>query len=300
MKKEIRNLIIHGDCLLGLKGLETESVDCCVTSPPYWKQRDYGVAGQYGQEKTPEDYLQNLAAVFSEVYRVLRCEGTLWLNMGDAYWNAAKGDGLKPKDLIGLPWQLAFKLRQQGWYLRQDIIWHKPNAMPESVRGRCGKAHEYLFLLTKESRYYFNHLAIRKPAKTFENRPFGVVRDRALDYNSKQRILRPNVRRGDTSDLLPPVKLVNKRSVWTVNTRPYLGAHTAAFPQELVKDCILAGTLPGGIVLDPFMGSGTTAVTARKLGRDYLGFELNPQYVYTARKRLEQLSLKLNWPTKSK
>jgi DNA modification methylase len=251
---------------------------------------------------------------------VLRDDGTLWLNLGDAYWGSGKAgrnpayqqkhrefgrpskrqsafgiptnhrhDSLKAKDLIGLPWMVAFQLRDCGWYLRQDIIWHKPNPMPESATDRCVKAHEYLFLLSKNRRYHFDYLQIRQPAKTKEKRPFGVVRDRILDYNSKQRALRPNHRRGMGQPVSQPATMANKRSVWQVATKCYRGAHFATFPEELIRDCILAGCPENGVVLDPFMGAGTTAVTARKLNRQFIGFELNPEYVELANQRLNQL-----------
>lgn len=342
MKDQILNI----DCLSGLKGLQDESVDCCVTSPPYFGLRDYGHDGQIGLEETPELFVQKLVEVFAEVKRVLKKEGTLWLNLGDSYASAGKNrteeqaiaksslngglksqtqilkqknkitEGLKPKDLIGIPWMVAFALRKNGWYLRQDIIWHKPNPMPESVTDRCTKSHEYIFLLSKSQQYYYDSEAIKTPlkdesirrlAQDIENqngservpgktngkmkavRPNGVTRDRLLNYDSKEKILRPNTKRGGfncESELPTPAVTANKRSVWTVTTKPFSEAHFATFPEDLIVDCIKAGCMEGGIVLDPFMGAGTTAVVAKKLNRHYTGFELNPEFIKIAEKRL--------------
>ena len=304
----------------------------CVTSPPYFGLRDYGVDGQLGLDATPGEYVAKMVEVFRCVKDVLADDGTLWLNIGDSYAattrNLGRNDagrnftggggnkegsgnpgrqgsaranmsGLKPKDLIGIPWMLAFALRADGWYLRQDIIWHKPNPMPESVRDRCTKAHEYLFLLSKSERYYFDGRAIAQP----------------IADSSKERLAQPNLPNQQGSDLVPGKTngnmkavgprfggnkygdddreesrtksgneytggdgLANRRSVWTVATRPYKGAHFATFPPSLIEPCILAGSRPGDIVLDPFMGSGTTAAVALQHGRQYLGCELNPAY----------------------
>lgn len=292
------NTIINGDCLKVLKTLPENSVHCCVTSPPYYALRDYGVDGQLGLEETPEKYIEKMTEVFMEVYRVLKDDGTLWLNIGDSY-NGSGGNhkehhkndsgfqgnigvkyggkganvhGLKPKDLIGIPWLLAFSLRNAGWYLRQDIIWHKPNPMPESVTDRCTKSHEYVFLLSKSPKYYFNHEAIQEPAI----------------YAGDNRGERADSRRGTYMNSMSGItkEMRNKRDVWSINVKPCKEAHFATYPFELVKHCILAGCPEDGVVLDPFMGSGTTALVAKGLGRNYLGIELNPEYVEIANKRL--------------
>lgn len=297
------NTILNGDCLEMLKTLPENSIDCCVTSPPYYALRDYGVDGQIGLEGTPEKYIERLTEVFMEVYRVLKPEGTLWLNIGDSYWgggwrnaefNEHSGDiqkgskgtycgdtmpackgkvGVyKPKDLIGIPWMLAFSLRNAGWYLRQDIIWHKPNPMPESVTDRCTKSHEYIFLLSKSQKYYFDYESIQEKAKyPFDNRGERGDSRRGTQMNSMS---------GQTGEIR------NKRDVWTVNTKPCKEAHFATYPEELVAPCILAGCPKDGIVLDPFMGSGTTAIVARCLERNYIGIELNPEYVHMAERRI--------------
>lgn len=314
------NTIINGDCLEVLKTLPEGSIDCCVTSPPYYALRDYGVDGQLGLEETPEKYIEKMTEVFMEVYRVLKPEGTLWLNIGDSYWGggwrnsslnehsgelqkahkgthcgetmpACKGfNGVyKPKDLIGIPWMLAFSLRNAGWYLRQDIIWHKPNPMPESATDRCTKAHEYVFLFSKSQKYYFDHEAIQEPAVTqgdvgkikFGGSKYGENDDAHFStYSGKE--WKPQTR-GEGEE---EVYVRNKRDVWSINVKPCREAHFATYPFGLVKPCILAGCPEDGLVLDPFMGSGTTALTAKGLGRNYLGIELNPQYVEIANKRL--------------
>lgn len=324
--------IFNADCLEGLKNLPDESVDCCVTSPPYYGLRDYGtgqwVGGdpnckhyreskksdktitghkamgemdqpvgdaiykhvcplcgavredkQVGLEETPEEYIERLVQIFREVRRVLKPEGTLWVNIGDTYYGSGGGrgstyhdgrtdvvqsgnkgfndmlyapvlthkrDDMKNKDLIGIPWMLAFALRKDGWYLRQDIIWHKPNPMPESVADRCTKSHEYIFLLAKSPKYYFDHEAIQEPATGYD-------------------------------DEKTPIR--NKRDVWTVNVKGDPEAHFATYPTKLIKPCILAGAPSDGLVLDPFMGSGTTARVARECNRHFVGFELNPEYM---------------------
>ena len=291
------NKVYNEDCLIGMKRLPDNSIDCCVTSPPYFGLRDYGCDGQIGLEKSPVEFIDRLAEVFAEVYRVLKPEGTLWLNIGDSY-NGYKGNAnrknaetmyaghrhqptrkprfgledkrLKSKDLIGIPWMAAFALRDKvGFYLRQDIIWHKPNPMPEAVTDRCTKAHEYIFLLTKSARYYFDAEAIKEPARK-DNRPHmvhhhkidgGTYREKYNDYT-----------------IIPSEKR-NKRDVWSVSTKPDHNAHFAVYPEELIRPCILAGCPKGGIVLDPFMGSGTTARVARTYNRNFIGYELNPEYI---------------------
>jgi len=323
------NKIIQGDALEVLKTLPDESIDCCVTSPPYWGLRDYGVEGQLGLEKTPEEYVAKMVEVFREVKRVLKKEGTLWLNLGDSYANnfgtckpgktaQASQDyqrannrvpaGFKPKDLIGIPWRVAFALQADGWYLRQDIIWAKSNPMPESVTDRCTKSHEYIFLLAKSQKYYFNNEAIKEKAvyglNSEDHRPPGIVRDRLYGYDSKEAELRgrivnetangitirhPKGKHGDKQQ--SPKTLVdyrNKRSVWTVTTRPYKEAHFATYPPDLISPMIKAGCPPKGIILDSFIGSGTTAYVARQLGRNFIGIELNPAYIQLAEKRIAQ------------
>lgn len=265
--------------------------------------------GQIGLEETPEEYVQKLVAVFREVKRVLKDDGTLWVNIGDSYSGSGKGpagnlsklhdeqnmtnsqvvqavvpDGCKPKDLIGIPWMLAFALREDGWYLRQDIIWHKPNPMPESVRDRCTKSHEYIFLLSKSRRYYYNYKAIQEPATTTDS----VIRDREAGQMNKV----PG--RSHMNGLKHNrYKVRNKRDVWSVPVRPFKGAHFATFPEELIKPCVLAGSRENGIVLDPFFGSGTTGVVATKFNRDFIGIELNSDYIDIAKRRLESVQTEL-------
>lgn len=271
--------IYIGDCLQSLKAMPDGCVQTCVTSPPYFGLRDYGVDGQLGLEQTPDEFVAALVAVFSEVKRVLRDDGTLWLNLGDSY-----GAG---KQLLGTPWRTALALQADGWVLRQDIIWHKPNPMPESVRDRCTKAHEYIFLLSKSDRYFFDAAAIKEASVSDDRRPSALKRSRAFGYTTKDKTIKgyadkPNeVSRTDTA---PDTR--NKRSVWTVTTKPYKGAHFATFPQALIEPCILAGAPVGGVVLDPFLGSGTTAAVALKHGRKAVGLELNPEYVDLAVQRI--------------
>ena len=442
--------IICGDSLEVLRGFSDESVDCCITSPPYFGLRDYCVDGQIGLEETPKAYVQKLMEVFREVKRVLKKEGTLWLNLGDSYSSGGKMGGdidldtgidvqrgrgrmkehpeIKHKDLVGIPWMVAFALRKDGWYLRQDIIWAKPNPMPESVTDRCTKAHEYIFLLSKSPKYYFDNEAVWEPAAessvkrieyglhqnhpadvgigvppqntekmgkrwlrfkeeriTNENRPDAIIRDREFGYDSKQKIIRamwkePSVsegsihvhKRGNKMDKVkddplfatkPQRNMVtgawrNRRSVWTVTTKPFKEAHFATFPEALIEPMVLAGCpkeickkcgkvmeqirerqtpsdwefrktkgavggskytgnkqqigsgwshdlasadfkvvgmtdcgcsagFQGGIVLDPFFGAGTTGVVAKKLGRNYIGIELNKEYCQIAQTRID-------------
>lgn len=297
---EIRNI----DCRKGLKEVPDETVQCIVTSPPYFGLRDYGMADQIGLEETPEHYISEMVEVFRECRRVLKKDGTLWLNIGDSYASGKmtphKGQradrdqsamsgherklsgNYKHKDLIGAPWMLAFALRNDGWYLRQDIIWHKPNPMPESVTDRCTKAHEYLFLLSKSNQYYFDHVAISEPAiSAGELRKFNTDKKAARSIG---RIASGNEHPDASAVEVKEDK--NKRSVWTVTPKPFPEAHFATFPEDLIVDCIKAGSKEGDLIMDPFMGAGTTALVARKLNRNYLGFELNPEYIKIAEKRL--------------
>jgi len=309
------NKIYNMDCLEGLKQLPDNSINCCVTSPPYWGLRDYGIDGQLGLEPTPEEYIANLVEVFREVRRVLRDDGTLWLNLGDSYagsWGSASHDtngkarragtnqrpptsykqkGLKPKDLVGIPWRVAFALQADGWYLRQDIIWHKPNPMPESVTDRCTKAHEYIFLLSKSAQYYYDNEAIKEDAK-----PESEKRYKSTFYTGKKEISGQG-RPGNASNTPGYKKWTgkrNKRSVWTVTTKPFKEAHFATFPPDLIEPCILAGCPKNGIVLDPFMGSGTTGMVAAMYQRNFIGFELNPEYCKMAEKRINKYILDNN------
>lgn len=308
------NTIYCGDALETLKTFPDECVQCVVTSPPYWGLRDYGVVGQLGLEKTPEEYVAKMIEVFREVQRVLRKDGTLWLNLGDSYaagGNGGQGEkqqsnrgtraiagkakkapqGLKPKDLVGIPWRVAFALQSDGWYLRQDIIWAKPNPMPESVTDRCTKSHEYIFLLAKSQKYYFDNEAIKEPMTVPER-----YNTRLRDPNHEQKRSNQGGRAGIINMktlekhrekyLEHPFR--NKRSVWIITTKSYPNAHFATFPPELPELCIKAGTKEGDVVLDPFMGSGTTALVAKKHSRQFVGIELNPEYVKLCEKRLQQ------------
>lgn len=306
------NHIYNMDCLDGLRQLDSDSIHCCVTSPPYWALRDYGMPGQIGQEDNPFEYVERLCAIFAEVYRVLRPDGTFWLNIADTYCGTGnKADyfdpknprgrtgqkkaknnqipGIKPKDLCGIPWMLAFALRDMSWYLRQEIIWQKPNCMPESVKDRCVKSHESVFLFAKNQRYYFNYKAIQEPVtqSTIDRAKRGVSENNkyftGAPGQTSQAINRPRAR---LSAEVPQCR--NKRSVWTVSTRPLKDAHFAAFPRALVEPCILAGCPLDGVVLDPFAGSGTTAMATKPLGRQYIGFELNPEYIGICEKRIQE------------
>lgn len=302
--------ILVGDCLEVLRALRDGMAQTCVTSPPYYGLRDYGHAGQIGLEETPDAYVARLVDVFREVRRVLRDDGTLWLNLGDSY--AAQGgahggrddnqrgvgakrlhiegagdqearrpaQGYKPKDLLGIPWMVAFALRADGWWLRQDIIWHKPNPMPESVTDRCTKAHEYVFLLSKSARYFYDAAAIAEPAEypgdDRHNRrdTRKIVDPFCADAGSRARTGNPT---GETR---------NARSVWPIATQPYSGAHFATMPPALAERCIKAGSKPGDMVLDPFGGAGTTGLVADRLRRDATLIELNPEYARLARERI--------------
>jgi DNA modification methylase len=305
--------IIQGDCLEKLKELPAESIDCCITSPPYWGLRDYGCNDQLGLEKTPEEYVANMVEVFSEVRRVLNNSGTLWLNLGDSYANARPGSGgkcvlkgcgenmtkarytdinrdvsgFKPKDLVGIPWMVAFALRSDGWWLRQDIIWHKPNPMPESVRDRCTKAHEYIFLLSKSQKYYCDMEAIKENSTDPESYT-------GRDFRGAKSIIEHGARPNSNPNSLEregQTKIYekrNKRSVWTVTTKPYSEAHFATYPEELITPCVKAGCPEGGTILDPFFGAGTTGVVAEKWGRNCIGIELNPDYIDIIKPRIQK------------
>ena len=347
--------ILQGDCRYVLKTLPEGSVNCCVTSPPYFGLRDYGCAGQIGLESTPDAYVAELVAVFREVRRVLRDDGTLWLNLGDSYagsWGNAGGQnrgkgtqrpitvgsvvtdqserngcfvppakygfsdiGVKPKDLIGIPWRVAFALQSDGWYLRQDIIWHKPAPMPESVKDRCTKAHEYVFLLSKSPRYYFDAEAIAEPVtqSTIErlsqpNLENQIGSDRVPGKTNGNMKAKPPRFGGDkygddatdqsrtksgNDYTMPTDGKRNKRSVWTVATQPYKEAHFATFPPKLISPMILAGCPVGGTVLDPFGGSGTTGEVAERYGRNSILIELNPAYIELQKQRTAQMGLGL-------
>ena len=339
--------LLLGDCLETMKMLPGASVQCCVNSPPYYGLRDYGVTGQIGLEETPEAYVSKLVAVFREVRRVLKDDGTLWLNLGDSYAGSGGAGGdysegglkegqpryegtarqmrksyrrdsaevmpivrgkrnanrwgggnlpatgnLKPKDLIGIPWMVAFALRADGWWLRSDIIWHKPNPMPESVTDRPTKSHEYIFLLTKSARYFYDSAAIAEEA-AYDGRKDEQFKGAIKSYDG----VMPNGQPQSFAQNGHPrwnknsegVRVRNKRDVWTVTTKPYKGAHFATFPPDLIDPCILAGSRPGDTVLDPFNGSGTTGAVSIKHGRNYIGCELNPDYIELTKKRLAQV-----------
>lgn len=299
------NHIICGNTLPILRQMESESVHCVVTSPPYFALRNYGMSEQIGLESTPEIYVATLVEIFKEAKRVLRNDGTLWLNIGDSYAASGKNkivSGLKPKDLIGIPWMLAFALRADGWYLRSDIIWSKPNPMPESIKDRPTKSHEYIFLLSKNPIYYYDSESIKTKAKYHDLKGMdaGGFKD-ARSFKGKhadkqrghsQRHAGFN-ERWDNMSVKEQMSLgANKRSVWEVPTFPYAGAHFATFPPKLIADCIKAGCPVGGVVLDPFIGAGTTAVVCNDLNRNWLGIELNPDYVKLAQKRINKALLK--------
>ncbi len=325
----MRLQIHQGDCIDEMDWIPNRSVQCCVTSPPYFGLRDYGHDGQIGLEHSPDAYVKKMVDVFREVRRVLRDDGVLWLNLGDSYSSVGNGvgsgkqltnlgshmpakrtEGYGPKQLLGIPWRVAFALQADGWYLRQDIIWHKPNAMPESVTDRCTKAHEYLFMLTKSARYYFNHEAIKEPAKVYSGR--AATFDRSGNAvaahvipgqgaaQHRKRTAKPGKNEAlgkatydgfndrwnkSTEDGMPSAR--NRRSVWTVATRPYKGAHFATYPPALIEPCILSGSRPGDLVLDPFGGSGTTAEVALKNSRRAVLCELNADYVSLIKRRVE-------------
>ena len=309
----MRDTILFGDCRETLKQFD-EQARTCITSPPYYGLRDYGgEENQIGQEQTPDEFIEQLITVFKEVRNVLRDDGTCWVNLGDSYYNYRPGkgqglvkqsvsntkqdlpdvcprrgnriEGLKEKDLIGIPWQFAFAMRADGWYLRQDIIWHKPNPMPESVRDRCTKSHEYIFLFSKNKKYYYDNEAIKEPAKDWG------TRDRTKGkYHNEGTGLQPH------SGLTKSYPTKNKRSVWSVTVKPYKEAHFATYPPDLIEPCIKAGSEEGDTILDPFMGAGTTAAVAKSLSRNYIGCELNENYGSLIEKRINDYQ-PVNKPT---
>jgi DNA modification methylase len=352
-RREVK--VINADVIDGLRTLPDASVHCCVTSPPYWGLRDYGHDGQIGLEPTPEAYVARMVEVFREVRRVLREDGTLWLNLGDSYaaqrsgtampaetlaggcggkvvdgrGNRGRADveldavdgrarratgsgpshrdaaaiGLKHKDLVGIPWRVAFALQADGWWLRQDIIWHKPNPMPESVRDRCTKAHEYVFLLTKSQRYYYDAQAVSEPAADPSGYKYkrgtykamqaaALAEGTAFDGPTRQHIGNTRVDGKHVHYAAGHGSNRNRRSVWTVTTKPYSGAHFAVMPADLVEPCIKAGCPEGGTVLDPFAGSGTTLAVAASQGRNGIGIELNPDYIPLIRQRIDKVKEK--------
>ena len=295
--------ILVGDAVTRLRDIQCESVRTCVTSPPYWGLRDYGNDGQLGLEATPNEFVESLCQVFDEVWRVLADDGTLWVNLGDSYAGRSlsrasnngragygnpregtvsrMGNGLKHKDLVGIPWRFAFAMQDRGWYLRQDIIWAKPNPMPESVTDRCTKSHEYIFLFSKQPKYFFNHEAIREESSVSS---VGQIRFGGNKYGDSDDPKHAT----KSGNFYEPDGKRNKRSVWTVNTKGYKEAHFAVYPPELITPCILAGSAEGDTVLDPFSGSGTTGEVALKLGRNYVGCELNPDYAKLSEKRITE------------
>ena len=308
------NKVYFGDCRDSMRQMAKDGikVQTCITSPPYYGLRDYGVDGQIGNEQTPKEFIDNLVEVFACVWDILENNGTLWVNLGDSYYNYRPGkgqrvvansiasqkasefensakrgnklDGYKEKDLMGMPWRLAFALQDFGWHLRQDIIWNKPNPMPESVKDRCTKSHEYIFLLSKKPHYFFDSEAIKEKAHTTDesNRD----RDNSRLNNTPGRTRMAGLKTNH-------YEMKNKRSVWSINTKPYKGAHFAVYPEELIEPCVLAGSKVGDIVLDPFFGSGTTGAVAQKLGRQYIGCELNQGYEQLQKDRLQQTAIGL-------
>lgn len=304
--------ILCGDATEVLKSLPQESVNMCVTSPPYYGLRDYGESKQIGIEQTPDEYIARLVKVFDEVYRVLAKDGTLWLNIGDSYAGSGKGpmtltangkskdvfnmenrvydvpkswSGIKPKDLIGIPWLLAFALRERGWYLRSDIIWYKTNCLPESAKDRPTKTYEHIFLLAKSRQYYFDYRAIQEPIKEVSRERYKRGRSANSKYAGQQGI---SAERENSLDFDQQFR--RKRDVWEVSTNSYrMDEHFAMFPERLIEPCILAGSKIGGVVLDPFFGSGTTGAVAKRYGRDYIGIDLNARYLEKAKERIEKV-----------
>ena len=307
--------IICADAAAGLKTLPSESVQMCVTSPPYYGLRDYGTDGQIGMEETPREYIERLVEVFAEVHRVLKPDGTLWVNISDSYAGSGKGIGLteeenekdrpiygkenhvlqmpkrwekiKPKDMIGIPWMLAFALREFGYYLRSDIIWHKINCLPESVKDRPAKSYEHIFLLSKSPKYYYNYKAIQEPIKAVTAARYTRGRSGKAKYTVTE--VSQGIDRKTDAVTDESRQFKRKRDVWEVSTNTYrMDEHFAMFPEKLIEPCILAGSEKGDTVLDPFFGSGTTGAGAKRLGREYIGIELNSKYCEKARERIEK------------
>lgn len=305
--------VIQSDNLKALRAMPDNSIHCCVTSPPYYGLRDYEIEGQIGREDTPQQYITRLVDVFREVRRVLREDGTLWLNISDTYCGTGskaghvdpknpkgrtgqqvainhKARGCKPKDLIGIPWMLAFALRGDGWYLRNDVIWCKANPMPESAKDRLTRCYEHVFLLTKSKSYFFDMAAVAEPVAAGTAARMKGGRGTVTKYSggipgqTVQAINKARVAGAIPDELIPVTR--HKRDVWHINTVPYKGSHYAAFPPKLAETCILAGCPPGGVVLDPFLGSGTTGLVAKQTGRRYIGIEINAEYCRLARERI--------------
>lgn len=315
-------MILQGDCLNVLSTLDAESIQTCVTSPPYFGLRDYDIEGQVGLEESPKEYVDKIVSIFREIKRVLRDDGTVWLNLGDSYATTHHGkqgshgakfnptgqayvdavtgtrrekkipEGLKSKDLIGIPWRVAFALQDDGWYLRSDIIFAKGSCMPESVKDRPTRSHEYIFLLSKSAKYYYDHESIKEPLAVSN------AQRKTKKYNTKERYGAKNGGNSGLDGLAAKMRdgnhtKKNKRSVWNVNPKPYKGAHFAVFPPELIRPCVLAGAPKGGTVLDPFCGSGTVGAVCKEEGREFLGIELNPNYIELAEERISASTKKL-------
>lgn len=307
--------ILCGDAAEVLKSLPQESVNMCVTSPPYYGLRDYGEQKQIGIEQTPDEYIERLVKVFDEVYRVLAKDGTLWVNIGDSYAGSGKGpmtltvngknkdvfdmqnriyevpkswSGIKPKDLIGIPWMLAFALRSRGWYLRSDIIWYKTNCLPESAKDRPTKTYEHIFLLAKSRQYYFDYQAIQEPLKEVSKERYKRGRSDKSKYSNDTTLQGISRQHEDFSMFNQEYR--RKRDVWEVSTNSYrMDEHFAMYPERLIEPCILAGSKVGGVVLDPFFGSGTTGAVAKRYGREYIGIDLNARYLEKAKERIEKV-----------
>ncbi|MDO5714492.1 MAG: site-specific DNA-methyltransferase [Tissierellia bacterium] len=308
------NYIINLDALSALKELPDEIFDCCITSPPYYGLRDYKTKGQIGREESPEEYLNKLVEVFRQVRRVLKKEGSLWIVIGDSYAGTGSKKeykdpknvegragqkksitenlkDYKSKDLMGIPWQLALKLRADGWYLRSDIIWHKENAMPESCKDRPSRSYEHIFLLSKSKKYFYNFEAMKEPIKEISKKRYMRARGKDNKYlkentGAKRQSINEAREYGEyIGDNVPQFR--NKRDIWTINTSAFKGKHYAVFPPKLVEICIQAGCPKGGIVLDPFMGSGTVGMVATLMDRDYIGIEINKDYCQIAKERIE-------------
>lgn len=314
--------ILVGDVRSRLAEISDKSVQCVVTSPPYWGLRDYGNDGQIGLEQTPQEYVTEMVSVFREVWRVLKDDGVLWLNLGDSYFSKIKGTGgmnpvtspknaikgkvnfqafdpvyldagdllIKPKDLVGIPWRVAFALQDDGWYLRQDIIWAKPNPMPESVTDRCTKSHEYIFMLTKNSKYYFDNQAIKEPTANLGKTKIKFGGNKYGDSDDPKHATKLGNEYTDTG-------LRNKRDVWTIPTKPFKGAHFAVMPEAIIEPCVLASSRPGDTVLDPFTGSGTVGVVSLRHNRNFIGTELNPEYAQIALNRIKDANPLINTVT---